>query len=267
MVRFVTNVSMVERSASTTSTTNNPKDVIANTTTPKNNNNNASTAVAASPWREQSTIPTRPEGFSPFVAFCFTVNTIMGTGFLTVPWAFVQGGLVLSTIVIIFVGIFSDMAKNYVLEAMARAEKMLDQHMHWLPNTDGDEEKGRLFYAPIQEHAKNVDADTDHDVLMKDKETIKLFSVTATFPLKHYATMNSAADDDDDDEEIRQDNDNTNINDSSEIRRRIVHKKPEKYIVRHRKFEVNTLCRIFLGKTGLRVYTFFVSVYVYCALW
>jgi hypothetical protein len=25
-------------------------------------------------------------GFSPFVAFCFTINFILGTGFLTIPW-------------------------------------------------------------------------------------------------------------------------------------------------------------------------------------
>ena len=32
---------------------------------------------------------------SPFVCACFTLNYIIGTGFLTLPWAFETGGIVL----------------------------------------------------------------------------------------------------------------------------------------------------------------------------
>ena len=53
-----------------------------------------------------------PSGFSPFVAFCFTINYILGAGFLTIPWAFVQSGLVLSSIMLILSGIGSDISKN-----------------------------------------------------------------------------------------------------------------------------------------------------------
>ena len=53
-----------------------------------------------------------PAGFSPFVAFCFTINYILGAGFLTLPWAFVQSGLMLSSIMLIVSAVGSDMAKN-----------------------------------------------------------------------------------------------------------------------------------------------------------
>jgi hypothetical protein len=50
----------------------------------------------------------------------FTVNYVMGTGFLTIPWAFFQAGTVLSlgTITVMVVPAF--LAIIYVLEAMSR---------------------------------------------------------------------------------------------------------------------------------------------------
>ena len=61
-------------------------------------------------------------GFSPFVAVAFTVNYVMGTGFLTLPSAFFEAGVVLSLITLVFCSIISDVSKDYVLSAMARAE-------------------------------------------------------------------------------------------------------------------------------------------------
>jgi len=64
------------------------------------------------------------EGFSPFVAMCFTVNYIMGTGFLTLPWAFNSAGIGLSFICLGAMCWVSDVSKNYVLEVMGRAEQL-----------------------------------------------------------------------------------------------------------------------------------------------
>lgn len=66
-------------------------------------------SAAASPyWRPPPSAETAEAGFSPFVAFCFTINYILGTGFLTLPWAFVQGGVLLSTLTLVSMGIVSD---------------------------------------------------------------------------------------------------------------------------------------------------------------
>ena len=51
-------------------------------------------------------------GFSPAVAFCFTINYILGAGFLTIPWAFVQSGVVLSSLMLVVSAVGSDIAKN-----------------------------------------------------------------------------------------------------------------------------------------------------------
>lgn len=57
-----------------------------------------------------------PSGFSPFVAFCFTINYILGAGFLTIPWAFAQSGLVLSSIMLIVSAVGSDISKNLYVQ-------------------------------------------------------------------------------------------------------------------------------------------------------
>lgn len=61
-------------------------------------------------------------GFSRLTASCFTVNYIMGTGFLTIPWAFVSSGLALGTAGMLLVTFFAYLGMVYMLECMARAE-------------------------------------------------------------------------------------------------------------------------------------------------
>ena len=55
---------------------------------------------------------------------CFTVNYIMGTGFLTLPWAFNSAGIVLSLITLGCVCLISDVSKDYILETMSRADAL-----------------------------------------------------------------------------------------------------------------------------------------------
>ena len=65
-------------------------------------------------------------GFSRLTAISFTVNYLVGTGFLALPWAFRRGGLLLSTLSLVGVVIICDLCKDYVLETMARAETLVN---------------------------------------------------------------------------------------------------------------------------------------------
>lgn len=58
--------------------------------------------------------------FTFWVAVCFTVNIIMGTGFLTLPWAFYKTGIVLSILLMALIGVISMLATCYFLESMSR---------------------------------------------------------------------------------------------------------------------------------------------------
>lgn len=60
--------------------------------------------------------------FGYLVAVAFTINYIVGTGFLTIPWAFAQAGCFLSVLVLSCIVYFSIAASLFILEGMARAE-------------------------------------------------------------------------------------------------------------------------------------------------
>lgn len=68
----------------------------------------------------------KAQSFSSFVAACFTLNYIMGTGILTIPWAFHEAGVVLSCLSLTIVCLLGIMSSDYLLSAMARAEAVTE---------------------------------------------------------------------------------------------------------------------------------------------
>ena len=68
--------------------------------------------------------PAVTKGFSFWVAVSFTVNYTMGTGFLTLPWAFYQAGYIMSIVIMGVFAFFSVVSTMLVLEAMSRAQTL-----------------------------------------------------------------------------------------------------------------------------------------------
>jgi len=249
--------------------------------TPKTNDSQSGTgSVAASPhWKPPHHVDTS-KGFSPAIACCFTVNYMLGTGFLTIPWAFVQGGLLLSAVLLVVVSILSNIAKGYLLETMARAEVMLDSSMRWNTSESGDlEKKPLLLYSPVlMSQMEKDDGDDDSrkgniDVSTHSYDPEKRgylgnggikyqsFGNSSMIPsLASPSNTNTAL--------------GTPISNERKNKLRITRnlisvmtKKNSLYVVGERKYEINALCRVFLGKYGLHLYTIFISMYIYCTLW
>ena len=98
----------------------------------------------------------RSKGFTQPVAVAFTINYLIGTGFLTLPWAFGQGGILLSTITFLFVLVICNISKDYVLSTMARAEAMKRA-----TDTSIDEEGANLL---IKSDYGSVDSDDANSI-------------------------------------------------------------------------------------------------------
>jgi amino acid permease len=205
---------------------------------------------AASPhWK----VPARiPSGFSPAVTFCFTLNYLLGTGFLTIPWAFVQGGLALSTLLLFVTAIAADVAKDYILETMARAEVMLDGQMHWIKK-NSQKQPGRLLLLPSNrgkpEHERLIEVD-DGGSSIKQYGTntgveVKLGGSQPTTPISSQPSTP----------------------DAHALRSASHSAANTKYLVKHRKFEINAFCQVFLGKSGMKVFTAFIYLYMCGLLW
>ena len=171
-------------------------------------------------------------GFSQPVAVAFTINYLIGTGFLTLPWAFGQGGILLSTITFLFVLTICNISKDYVLSTMARAEAMSR-------STDAIDEEGATLL--VKSDYGSVDSDEasgDHDLNESnhfggDTEEGSLALDRPTF-------------------------------DPLDISRKPV---DDRYMVKDRKFEYVELCRIFLGNRGEQGYIICIALSIVAQLW
>ena len=62
---------------------------------------------------------------SPFVCACFTLNYLIGTGFLTLPWAFERAGILLSMIAMCIICFVSNIGVDFIVTSCARAEVLM----------------------------------------------------------------------------------------------------------------------------------------------
>eukprot|EP01029_Cantina_marsupialis_P023832 TRINITY_DN6004_c0_g1_i1.p1 TRINITY_DN6004_c0_g1~~TRINITY_DN6004_c0_g1_i1.p1 ORF type:complete len:486 (+),score=113.55 TRINITY_DN6004_c0_g1_i1:47-1459(+) len=72
--------------------------------------------------------------FSFITATSFAINTIIGCGVLGVPWSFIQGGIIMSSLLLLFLTILCVFAADCLMDVMARAEAI--ERFHLLKNTD-----------------------------------------------------------------------------------------------------------------------------------
>jgi hypothetical protein len=212
-------------------------------------------------------------------------------GFLTIPWAFVQSGLMLSSIMLIIAAIGSDIAKDFVLETMARAEAMVDEQFHWKDNNNTKEGISAPSGNRINGERVLLKPQREREKLMRRLQEESLKETTAASSssyqkeyLNDDVSQNRKGNKQDEDnkkfhkslsltsfQDVTSNTNKSPLQEQSTNRHMIVIRQKNanqpKYIVKERKFEVNALCRIFLGKRGLRIYTLVISLYMCGALW
>lgn len=179
--------------------------------------NNPLDASRSGSWRSsvvnaRATHDDQPLGLSPFQVVCVIANLI-SFGYLFLPWAFVQAGLILSLAGLSVVSLQSFVTATYVLEACARAEALADwaEHHKVLAST-----RNIVVVQDYSEHqvpteAYDEDEDDEDDFGMVPEE-----------------------------EEAQEEDDDISI---AEQRSDPIHP----YVIGHRRFEMSELSRIFLG--------------------
>ena len=158
-----------------------------------------------------------------------------------------------------------------MLETMSRAEAMLDSKMHWIKNakkTDNNNRERVLLRPPAKIERERL--------LETRKENERITSMQSS-PYHNYGGGNEYDDTGGEKgvkksisfQSLQEALSKANMNPGMQGygQRQVVVVKPKKYIVKERKFEMNALCRVFLGKPGLRVFTLFLSLYMCGTLW
>jgi hypothetical protein len=191
--------------------------------------------------RERSSSTASHDGGNQQLSFmvivAFTVNYVMGTGFLTIPWAFHKCGALLGTFVLFFMIGPSIMSLSLVLETLARAN-ILQTQDGTLTTTEND-----------------LELDLGED--LKEITTIELSSlqnnpITAQTE-KRTKKVNE--------QEIRTGPRVPMVED-------VTASSPSSLpIIGKKKYETTELCELFLGKLGQKFYTLSISIFLYGTLW
>lgn len=89
------------------------------------NNGGSGAGVGGTSNRNSNSSGDNGKTFGPVVGFLFTFNYILGSGLLSVPYAFVSVGWLMGILTLAFVTVISLICAQYVIETMARAEGYL----------------------------------------------------------------------------------------------------------------------------------------------
>jgi amino acid permease len=185
--------------------------------------------------------PPHHRGFSFFVAMAFTLNYIVGSGFLTIPWAMSQTGCILGFFLLLLLTFFGVCSAIFVVEAMARAGHIKDRHES--ATQHGTNSHHRRLHGVQYE---NVATESTSNPLGTTAEIDKSGHTENSNELDQIEMVHHNGTDAGTD---------TNIQ-STEV-----------LLVGEHKFEMPLLCLQFLGKWGLRLYTLSVMLYFYGTLW
>jgi hypothetical protein len=162
----------------------------------------------------------REAPFSFGVTVAFTLNYIIGTGFLTLPWGFTQTGNILGIGVLGLMTMFAISAALLMLEAMARAEAYANQ-----TNNFGSF-RGDAVYKTLLPITLRNDSQGFLSLKESRTENSAMLPETTTEPIA-----------------------------------------VELLAVGNQKYEITELCKIFMGKQSVRIYTVLISLYMYGTLW
>jgi amino acid permease len=167
------------------------------------------------------------EGFSFFVAMAFTINFIIGSGFLTIPWAFSQTGVALGVALLVVLTGFAIVSSVFVVETMARAGFLLNGRSRASAPSDN----------PVHRQMHGLEYEAVHlDSLTTSQSDLEKST--------HAPAINGYS--------------RIVVPDEGS---------PPPLVVDDSKLEVTDLCLMFLGRWGLRVYTVFIALYTYGTLW
>uniref|UniRef100_A0A7S4HPN4 Amino acid transporter transmembrane domain-containing protein n=1 Tax=Odontella aurita TaxID=265563 RepID=A0A7S4HPN4_9STRA len=188
--------------------------------------------------------------FSPLVMACFTLNYIVGTGFLALPWAFYQAGWLLSGAVLVGVCAAANVGSDYILSAMARAERIVQSRDQSVVGEDSNGVSGRESVISLTDLSHDENTSLVQKSPEDDSPAVSCEGgENATSSADTYGTVPPSR------QMNEFDDDTAGCSEAGPL------------LVGKRMIDLPELCRLFLGVWGFRGYGFCVSYYLYGALW
>jgi hypothetical protein len=181
--------------------------------------------------------PHEEASFGFWVSVSFTVNYIMGCGFLGIPKVFTEAGLILSPIFIVIFGFLMNVTKDYLLEAMGNAEVL-----------------GNL-------------SEIFGNVLQNPPSVSSNVSVASSSSMSN-SMSSSLVEEDKKETTSSVVKSSSNSSDNAKIVQEVlIPSKENKLVTTSRKFEVTELFSFLMGPQSQFVYMILLSMYLYGSLW
>ncbi len=171
-----------------------------------------------------------PTYFPFWVTVAFTLNYILGSGFLTLPWGFQQTGLLLGVLVLLIFAFFSVLSTIFILETTERAN--IINKVNFTKLSDKALEMATM-------DSKGTMHDTAHSYQSIESlmETTRRASIDT---IANQRRIHNGV------EEFENGHDGK---------------------LYARKLEITELCNLFLGDRGRKAYSLTIIVYIYGTLW
>jgi amino acid permease len=187
------------------------------------------------------------KGFSPFVCACFTLNYIIGTGFLALPWAFERAGILLSGVCMIIICVVANIASDYILTAMARCEALKTKLNSGVLGTPAMQQERCLHpdeQTTLLSNRSREGRDEEQDANNNIDKRTTLSQASPSGREKPAKTK------------IPMDCDESYLTTTE-----------GKLLVGERKFDIPEMCQFYLGDKGLKAYGIAVTLDIYGFLW
>lgn len=209
-------------------------------------------------YKHRTAVVDTPVGLSPFLTASIVVNYI-SFGYVLLPWAFAQGGTLLSCVVLALTALQSDITSTFVLEACARAEA--------LRNAGNSREFSRYCPSPTSGQSREVNESQELGCMDPSRELQQEIphcpSPTSDQPREFHESQGLGMSPTG---ELQQEMPEMPREDESPQPR---HRLPRNYsmAVRKHTYELSTLCRIFLGNKARAFFTFTTAFDLYGITW
>ena len=195
--------------------------------------------------------PQSSSSFSPFALACFSLNYILGTGFLSLPWAYLQAGVLFSAASMAAICAVAYLSSEYLLTAMARADRVV----LIMSASEGGGNGGavdacgddRSFLGADEEGGETTElVEVHEDVAASSSVGNSVSAEYGSLPLQQQQQQQQ-----------QQATGNKGHHPGG----------LEKLTLGRRRIDIPELTQIFLGDVGFRSYSVCVSLYIYGAMW
>lgn len=194
------------------------------------------------------------EGFSFWITVAFTLNYILGSGFLTLPWTFEQTGVLLGILVLGIIGFFSTISVFFILEAIDRGQRLLKY-----VGENGIELaslKSKANYSQIRDasyhNPEEAPLDEESSAISPNSQKMTAITDSISSPIHSSPSQRSS---------VSSDSESSFESQSgNEVTTDIVP-------AQERKLEIIELSGLFLGNLGQQIYAGVIIVYMYGTLW